>query len=123
MQEHFHGEHNPESEMFMLPITNMSASHENCIYSILLCIIEQAQALHLDTPCFTFDQPLQIKALEIIVSMKLNIVVRLGGFHTMMNFLGSTCYLMERSGLKRLLIEAVYAKNTVPHTMSGKAVS
>ena len=30
---------------------------------------------------------------------------------------------MERSGLKRLLIEAVCAKNTVPHTMSGKAVS
>ena len=55
--------------------------------------------------------------------MKLNSVVRLGGFHTMMNFLGSSCYLMERSGLKRLLIEAVYAKNTVPHTMSGKAVS
>ena len=41
----------------------------------------------------------------------------------MMNFLGSICYLMERSGLKRWLIEAMYAKNTVPHTMSGKAVS
>ena len=43
--------------------------------------------------------------------------------HTMMNFLGSICYLMERSGLKRWLIEAMYTKNTVPHTMSGKAVS
>ena len=41
----------------------------------------------------------------------------------MMNFLGSICYLMERSGLKRWLIEAMYTKNTVPHTMSGKAVS
>ena len=52
----------------------------------------------------------------------MNIVVRLGGFHTLMSFLGSVGYLMEGSGLDRLL-EAVYAKNTVPHIMSGKAVS
>ena len=122
MQEHSHGEHNPESEIFMLPIINMSASDENCIYSTLLFILDQAQALRIDTPCVTFDQPLWIKALEIVVSMKLNIVVRLGGFHTMMSFLGSIGCLMEGSGLERLL-EAVYAKNTVPHIMSGKAVS
>ena len=42
----------------MLPIINMSASDEKCIYSTLLFIIEQAQALHIDIPCVTFDQPL-----------------------------------------------------------------
>ena len=122
IQEHFHGEHNRESEIFILPIINMSASDENSIYSTLLFITDQAQALHIDTPCVTFDQPLWIKALNIAVSMKLNIVVRLGVFQTMMRFLGSIGYLVEGSSLERLF-EAVYAKNTVPHIMSGKAVS
>ena len=54
--------------------------------------------------------------------MKLNIVVRLAGFHTTMSFLGSIGYLMEGSGLERLF-EIVYAKNTVSHIKSGKAVS
>ena len=121
MQEHFHG-HNIESEIFIFPIINISASDENCIYSTFLFIIDQAQALHIDSPCVTFDQSLWINALKMAVCMKLNIVACLRGFHTMMSFLGSICYLMERPGLERLF-EAVYAKNMVPHTMSGKAVS
>ena len=39
----------------------------------------------------------------------------------MISFLGSIGYFMEGSGLKTLF-EAKYAKNAVPHTMSGKAV-
>ena len=58
MQGHFHGEHNPESEIFMLSIINIYSSDKNWIYSTLLFIIEQAQALHIDTPYVTFDQPL-----------------------------------------------------------------
>ena len=36
----------------------------------------------------------------------------------MMNFVGSICYLMEGSGLLRLF-EELYAKNAVPHSISG----
>lgn len=39
----------------------------------------------------------------------------------MMSFLGNIGYLSEGLGLERLF-EAVYAKNMVPHIMSGKAV-
>ena len=106
----------------MLPISNMSVSDEKCIYSTFIFITDQAHALHIDTPCVTLDQPLWIKALEIAVFMKLHVVVYLGVFHTMMNFLGSMCCFLEGTGLERLF-EAVYAKNTLPHTMSGKAVS
>ena len=63
MQEHFHG-HNPASEIFIFPIINISASDENCIYSTFLFIIDQVQALHIDSPCVTFDQPLWINALR-----------------------------------------------------------
>ena len=86
--------------------------------NLLFFIINQAQALHINTPCVKLDQPLWIMALEIAVSMKLNILVYFEGFHTMMNFVGSICYLMEGSGLVRLF-EAMYAKNAVPNSISG----
>ena len=51
-----------------------------------------------------------------------NIIVRLGGFHTEMSFLGSIGRLVSWTGLKEL-VELVYAPNTVTHMLSGKAVS
>ena len=50
------------------------------------------------------------------------IVIRLGGFHTIMSFLGCIGYLMSGTGIWEAL-EVVYAGNTVPHLLSGKAVS
>ena len=37
----------------------------------------------------TFDQPLWLKAVEIAVSNKLDVTCRLGGFHVLMDFMGS----------------------------------
>ena len=48
------------------------------------------------------------------------LLLRLGGFHTLMSFLASIGHIMTGSGLQRLL-ELVYAENTVKHIMSGKA--
>lgn len=50
------------------------------------------------------------------------IILRLGGFHTPMNFAGCIGLLMEGSGLQELL-SLVYAENAVPHVLSGKAIS
>ena len=74
------------------------------------------------TPSVTFDQPLWLKAFEIATSKNLNIVVRLGGFHTLMSFLGSIGTVMEGSGLDSLL-ELVYAKSSIVHILSGKAIA
>lgn len=49
------------------------------------------------------------------------VVVRLGGFHTEMSFLGSIGYLMSNSGLDEVM-ESVYAPAAVVHMLSGKAV-
>ena len=49
-------------------------------------------------------------------------VLRLGGFHMQMSFLGSIGHLMADSGLQELL-EVAYASNTVSHILTGKAVS
>ena len=52
----------------------------------------------------------------------MNIVWRLGGFHTLMSFMGGIGTMMKGSGLEQSL-ETVYGENAVQHMMSGKAVS
>ena len=47
---------------------------------------------------------------------------KLGGFHTLMSFLGSIGHLMDGSGLTEIL-DTIYAENTTPHLLSGKAIS
>jgi len=79
------------------------------------------------TPIITFDQPLWWKALMIMVTEPIesdlnDIVIRLGGFHTEMSFLGAVGHLMAGSGLQELL-ETIYAPNAVVHMLSGKAIS
>ena len=52
----------------------------------------------------------------------MNIVYRLGGFHTMMSFMGSIGSMMKGSRLEEALQRA-YGPNAVTHMISGKAVS
>ena len=72
----------------------------------------------------TFDQPLYIKAADIIAASDdlTKVFVRLGGFHLLMSFMGSIGYIMAGSGLEELW-ESVYAKGSVVHMMSGHAYS
>ena len=74
------------------------------------------------TPSITFDQPLWLKAVEVVSSKKLNIVVRLGDFNCLMTFAGNFAASMEGSRLEKLL-QQVFGTNTVNHMMSGKAIS
>ena len=123
MQHIFSGEQaTPKSEVIRLPIIDLNPSDEICVYSTLLYIQSQAERLNIPTPCITFDQPLWLKAVEIIKAKSLNIVYRLGGFHTMMSFMGSIVSMMKSSGLEEAL-ETAYGPNAVTHMISGKAVS
>lgn len=75
----------------------------------------------------TFDLPLFMKAHDIIhsadpTSPVRNVIVRLGGFHLLMSFLGSIGYIMAGSGLVDLF-QSIYATNSVEKIMSGHAYS
>ena len=75
----------------------------------------------------TFDQPPYWKALTIIQSQPddrdlKGMVLRLGGFHMQLSFLGSIGHLMAGSGLQELL-EVVFASNALRHMLTGKAIS
>jgi len=64
----------------------------------------------------TSDQPLFQKASEIVAASNNlhKVVVRLGGFHLLMSYLGSIGQIMSGSGLAELW-ERVYAKGSVVH--------
>ena len=120
MQMNYIGTYPGVSTITFLPIIDLPPGDETCIYSTLLFIQQQSSYLNIETPCITFDQPLWLKAVEIINAKSMNIVCRLGGFHLLMSFLGSIGKLMEGSGLTELL-EIIYGSNTVKHIMTGKA--
>ncbi|KAG1678575.1 hypothetical protein GQR58_013380 [Nymphon striatum] len=103
---------------------DMNSSDPNCIYSTLTFLSEHAKQYN-TKDIITFDQPLWWKALTIIESQSESsalrkIVLSMGGFHTLMSFLGSIGNIMSGSGLRSVL-ELVYAENTVTHMLSGKA--
>jgi hypothetical protein len=81
MQTTCNGEHPPVASIGFLPIINLPPTDVNCVLTTLLFIEKQAKILEVCTPCITFDQPLFAKALDVVISEKLDIVVRLGGFH------------------------------------------
>ena len=89
------------------PIINRNLSDETCIYSTLMFIQDQSEKHNNSVPCVTLDQPLWRKATKTIQERGFPIVCRLGGFHTLMSFLGSMGTLMKGSGLAESL-ETVY---------------
>ena len=76
------------TDIRVLPIIDQNPNDLICIYSTLQFISDQSAKLAIPSPCITFDHPLWLKAVNIIHSEKLNVVCRLGPFHTMMSFLG-----------------------------------
>lgn len=112
------------SEVKVLPFINKPAGNPSAIFTALVFASDQCRTVG-QTTCFvTFDQPLYAKAVEIASSCPqlTNVVIRLGGFHLLMSFLGAIGYIMGGSGLQELW-ETVYAKASVVHMMSGHAYS
>ena len=115
------GDHNPKATFTFLPVIPMNPSNYTCIYSTLAFIQEQCKKFDLGTPSVTFDQPLWLKATEIVIDNSMDMVVHLGGFHTLMSFLGSVGSVMDGSRLNAL--NTVYSKITIKHIMGGKAIT
>lgn len=111
-----------QSEITFLPMIDIEPSNMSCVYSTLHFAVSLA-ARYKVTPVITFDQPLWWKAQLVLNSAaELHpMILRLGGFHTEMSFLGSIGHLMAGSGLQEAL-EIVFAPNAVTHMLTGKSV-
>ena len=119
-----HGEYPGESSINCLPMIDMDPKNESCIYSTLHFVANQAKTYGV-TPVLTFDQPLWMKAQQILdaepsTSRIKNIVLRLKGLSMAMSFLGKN--IMTETGLK-VLFSVVYAENTVPNMLNGKVIA
>lgn len=126
MQAIHSGEFPGKSAVVFMPIIDMDPTDMSCIYLTLDFISQQAKKYGA-TPVVTFDQPLWWKAFSIIHAEPTgsdlkSIIVRLGGLHLQMSFLGCIGDLMAGSGLEEVLGK-VYANNAVKHMLSGKAIA
>ena len=111
-----------KSDLFLLPIIDLQPTNLTCIYSTLILIQRQVDQKNIETPSVTFDQPLWYKAQGTIFDKVLNILCRLGGFHTLLSFVGSIGIMMSGPGLGEVW-KQVYAENKVLYLMPGKAYS
>ena len=84
------------STIKFLLIIDLNSNDESCIYLTPLFVIEQAKRMRVPVRCVTFDQPLWLKVCRIIEETGLEIVARLGGFHTLMSYLGAIEKVKER---------------------------
>ena len=124
MQDVCTGEHPGKSSETYLPMIDLEPTNLSCIYTTL-CFVTYECAKQRAWPIVTFDQPLWWKAKMIVheepeSSALRNIILSLGSFHTLMNFLGCIGYLMESSGMKEVL-ELIYGENAVKCMLMGKS--
>ena len=102
---------------------DLNPSHMSCLHSTMLFVTSHARQYNV-SPILTFDKPLWWKAMTIQESVSedseiKDVILRMGGFHTQMSFLGAIGHSMGGSGLKEVFV-CVYASNTVTHILSGK---
>lgn len=114
-----------QTKVLCLPFVNSLPTHYDTIYTVLCKAVEESHKVWLKTTFVTFDQPLYVKARDIVSaagpdSVLSNVVVRLGGFHLLMSFLGCIGFIMAGSGLKDLL-SVIYAPLSAEKILTGHA--
>lgn len=119
------GNFSEKTTVVTLPFINAPPSDYSAVFTALLYASEMCENINQKSLIVTFDQPLYWKAREIVAaappdSQLGKCVVRLGGFHLLMSFLGCIGYLMSGSGLKELL-STVYASLSVDKMLQGHA--
>lgn len=93
------------SRILCLPFINAPPTDYGTILTSLLFSTEKCKASNQNTCIVTFDQPLYWKARDITAAADTNtdlskVIVRLGGFHLLMIFIGGIGCIMSGSGLE-----------------------
>ena len=86
------------------PIIDGDPNAPSTIYTALMQCIDKEKP---KIPVITFDLPIWLKSVDIILSQKLPIVPRLGGFHLLKSFLGTFGVIFADSGLHDI-IQLIY---------------
>lgn len=114
------------SKIVFLPFIHAPPTEYDTVLTSLLEASAKTKAHGQNTCIVTYDQPLYMKARDIVGNCQRsdlsNVVVRLGGFHLLMSFMGAIGAIMAGSGLKELLA-TIYAENSVEKILNGHAYS
>ncbi|KAK3918980.1 2,3-bisphosphoglycerate-independent phosphoglycerate mutase 1 [Frankliniella fusca] len=99
----------PCEKTVIVPVSfiNLEARNPTIICTALEYAISECKAIEQKTCIVTFDQPLFMKATEVVSAAEncsplQSVVVSLGGFHLLMPFMHAVSYLMAGSGLEEL---------------------
>lgn len=116
-----------KSKILTLPFINAPPTDYSTIYTSLLFAVSKSNSCNQATTIVSFDQPLYWKARDIVATAFSNsspksIVIRLGGYHLLMSYLGAVGYIMDGSGLADAL-KVIYAENSVEKMLQGHAYS
>ena len=103
-----HDEFNRPAVIRMLPILNLNPNDRNCIY------------IYMETALITFDQPLWVKAVEVVVEQQIN-VVSIWVLHATISCLSSVGIIMSGSAIEKAL-GTCFGSLTVGHILSGKCL-
>ena len=110
-----------ESEISILNFVNFKLSDPSTLYTALRYTQDICDRHEIKLCPVTFDQPLYIKAVEILGqdnSELKSLFIRTGSFYNLMSFMGAIGTLMADSGLTDLL-ETVYALNAAAQMETG----
>ncbi|XP_043503861.1 uncharacterized protein LOC122525249 [Polistes fuscatus] len=111
------------SKVVCLPFINQPPSNMSTINTALRAALVEARQIKQKTCFVTFDQPLYYKARAIVGASQdtlKDVVVRLGGFHLLMSYLGSIGHIMNGSGLEDIWA-VTYAPASVKKMLTGHA--
>ncbi|KYN28334.1 hypothetical protein ALC57_02247 [Trachymyrmex cornetzi] len=114
-----------ETKIQLLPFIIAPPNDYNTVYTSLMMAVEKSKELQIQTTFVTFDQPLYMTAVDIVLSAEpdskfSNVIIRRGGFHLVMSFLGCIGFIMKGNRLKELL-STIYAPNSIDKMLTGHA--
>ena len=112
------------SSIIYLPFINKASGHYDTIYTDVRYDIQETEKIGQHTTVVTFDQPLYVKARDLVAQHAElgNVVVRLGGFHTLLSYLMCIGHIMAGTGLQEVL-SLIYAPNSMQVILHGHAYS
>ena len=109
------------------PLIPASPTEYSTVYTVMKTVQNLMKALNQAYSVITFDEAIYCKAKEIQWQRTdefSDTILRLGGFHTVLNFMAVIGKRYEDSGLEDLLIESgLYGSNTVKRIVEGKVYS
>ncbi|KAK3753754.1 hypothetical protein QZH41_005239 [Actinostola sp. cb2023] len=107
------------------PMINAEASNFSTLYTVMKLAQKICDAMGQRTSVLTFDLALYSKAKQLQMKYPTefkNTLIRMGGFHIVLNYLSLLGKKYAQSGLEDLLIESgVYAAGTTSVLMLGKS--